>query len=176
MDRSQAIYAAGAAAALIAVPWIVRSRSGRTLVAPVDHSVKKKVTDLIAQTTVVVFSKSYCPFCRKVKALLKELGIAETSDEMVVIELDLSVDGPELQAVLLEMTKQRTVPSVWVKGQHLGGFDDTEALWMDGKLQEMLGVPFISVTEAKPPSVATSFNFGSPTKSTTTFHVAYGAN
>jgi len=35
----------------------------------------------------------------------------------------LADDGGDLQAQLLQMTGQRTVPSVWIKGQHVGGCD-----------------------------------------------------
>ena len=36
------------------------------------------------------------------------------------------------------MTGQRTVPSVWIKGQHVGGNSDVQALAESGKLQKML--------------------------------------
>ena len=47
-------------------------------------------------------------------------------------------EGVELQNALLEMTGQRSVPNVFVKGQHVGGNDDTQAAARSGKLQEML--------------------------------------
>ena len=49
---------------------------------------------------------------------------------------DLSL--PFLLAALLELTKQRTVPNVFVNGQHLGGCDDTMAAISSGKLAKML--------------------------------------
>ena len=36
------------------------------------------------------------------------------------------------------MTGQRTVPNVWVKGNFVGGNDDTQGLHRSGKLSEML--------------------------------------
>ena len=41
---------------------------------------------------------------------------------------------------LMQMTGQRTVPNVFVKGQHIGGNDDSQAAAKDGKLKEMLGL------------------------------------
>lgn len=38
-----------------------------------------------------------------------------------VEELDLRPDGDELQAALLEISGQRTVPNVFIKGKHIGG-------------------------------------------------------
>jgi len=57
---------------------------------------------------------------------------------MAVYEIDLSTDGPQVQAALLEMIKQRTVPNVWIKGQHIGGFDDTSDLASTGELHRRL--------------------------------------
>lgn len=53
---------------------------------------------------VVIFSKSYCPFCRRAKRLLEERGI-----KFCAIELDQTADGNMIQLKLLEMTGQRTV-------------------------------------------------------------------
>lgn len=55
-----------------------------------------------------------------------------------VFELDKMGNGRDIQATLVRMTGQRTVPNVWVKGKHLGGNDDTQAAAASGKLQEML--------------------------------------
>ena len=58
-----------------------------------------------------------------------------------VHELDkIGDDGPELQMALFKMTGQKSVPNVFVKGQHVGGNDDTQAAAKTGKLQEMLGL------------------------------------
>jgi glutaredoxin 3 len=59
--------------------------------------------------------------------------------EPKVYELDqMGDEGPELQMALLEITGQRSVPNVFVKGKHVGGNDDTQAAARAGKLQEML--------------------------------------
>ncbi len=49
-------------------------------------------------------------------------------------------DGPELQMALFKKTNQKSVPNVFVKQQHIGGNDDTQAAAREGKLQEMLGL------------------------------------
>lgn len=56
-----------------------------------------------------------------------------------IIELDTMDNGSELQAALLNISGQRTVPNVFIKGKHLGGNDDSQAAARSGKLQEMLG-------------------------------------
>ena len=82
---------------------------------------------------VMVFSKSYCPFCVRAKGALKDLGL-----EFEVEELDKLKGGSETQSALLEMTGQRTVPNVFINGKHLGGCDETLAAIRSGALQKML--------------------------------------
>mmetsp|Transcript_26670 Transcript_26670/g.62448 ORF Transcript_26670/g.62448 Transcript_26670/m.62448 type:complete len:152 (-) Transcript_26670:497-952(-) len=87
----------------------------------------------IASADVVVFSKTFCPFCRKTKNLLLDKGI-----DAKVIELDKVDNGDAIQDALLELSGQRTVPNVFIKGNHLGGNDDTQTAAREGKLEEML--------------------------------------
>ncbi|KAF5765962.1 putative thioredoxin-disulfide reductase [Helianthus annuus] len=96
-----------------------------------------KAKDLVSSNPVVVFSKSYCPYCVSVKKLLTELG-----STFKAIELDQESDGGEMQAALHEWTGQRTVPNVFIGGKHIGGCDSTTAMHQAGKL-----VP--ALTEAK---------------------------
>ncbi len=90
----------------------------------------------ISSNDIVVFSKSYCPYCAATKELFTGLGV-----DFKVHELDKMGDaGPELQMTLFKMTGQKTVPNVFVKGNHVGGNDATQAAAKSGKLQEMLGI------------------------------------
>ena len=53
---------------------------------------------------VVVFSKTYCPFCNQVKQLFAGIPLKA---EPVVLELDIRDDGESIQDVLLKMTGGR---------------------------------------------------------------------
>ena len=101
--------------------------------ASADATLEAQIKATVAESKVVVYSKSWCPFCRKTKDLFESMGVAYTA-----IELDEMDDGAEIQGALLDLTKQRTVPNVFVGGQHLGGNDDTMRAAADGRLQEML--------------------------------------
>ncbi|KAK6913085.1 Glutaredoxin, partial [Dillenia turbinata] len=92
-----------------------------------------KAKDLVSANPVVVFSKSYCPYCTSVKKLLSQIGA-----NYKIIELDVEGDGSEIQAALVEWTGQRTVPNVFIGGNHIGGCDSTTALHRDGKLVPLL--------------------------------------
>ena len=91
------------------------------------------VDHLVAKHQVVIFSKSYCPYCRQVKDLLTREGIP-----YMVVELDLHENGAVLQRILYQSTGQRTVPSVFVNGRHIGGASDTLAKWESGELSALL--------------------------------------
>ena len=82
---------------------------------------------------MVIYSKSWCPYCAQCKALFDDM-----SQPYTAIELDEIEDGAELQEALLSMTQQRTVPNVFVGGQHVGGNDDTQQAARSGKLATLL--------------------------------------
>jgi glutaredoxin len=46
--------------------------------------------------------------------------------------------GADLQAELAALSGQRTVPNVFVGGEHLGGNDDAQKAAKDGTLQALL--------------------------------------
>ena len=48
------------------------------------------------------------------------------------------VDGAVVQNILFEMTKQKTVPNVFVNKTHVGGCDSTKKAYESGYLQELL--------------------------------------
>ncbi|PIN20251.1 Glutaredoxin [Handroanthus impetiginosus] len=92
-----------------------------------------KAKQIVSSNPVVVFSKTYCGYCQRVKQLLSQLQATYK-----VIELDEENDGSEIQTALTEWTGQRTVPNVFISGKHIGGSDDVAALHQQGKLVPML--------------------------------------
>jgi glutaredoxin 3 len=84
---------------------------------------------------VVVFSKSFCPFCKKTKNLLNKLEI-----DAKIIELDEIDNGSQVQDALMDISGQRTVPNVFIKGEHIGGNDDVQRAAKAGTLQEKVGL------------------------------------
>ncbi|KAL9542234.1 hypothetical protein PS6_009895, partial [Mucor atramentarius] len=95
-------------------------------------SVAEKIDDLIKQNKVMVFSKSYCPYCLDAKDLLSELNIPYKA-----LELDQDPLGHLIQETLLELTGQWTVPNIFIHAKSIGGCDDLNALHIKGELEEM---------------------------------------
>ncbi|KAF4707528.1 hypothetical protein FOZ62_020147, partial [Perkinsus olseni] len=103
--------------------------------APIStEEVKKLVDDEIKQNRVMVFSKSYCPHCKRAKNALNSIGA-----EYKVVELDGRPDCAAIQDYLNEITGARTVPRVFIDGKCIGGGSETAALKESGELQKMLG-------------------------------------
>jgi len=70
---------------------------------------------------VVVYTTNYCPYCVKVKQLLKNKGVEFQ-------EIDLSNDDAGRVELVNMSGGRKTVPQVFINGQHIGGCDDLFAL------------------------------------------------
>ncbi|MEW5299557.1 MAG: hypothetical protein WDW38_004403 [Sanguina aurantia] len=99
-----------------------------------------EIKSAIVAAPVVVYSKTYCPYCTKAKALLTDLKVPFTA-----FELDKLGDGDELQSSLQGLTGSRTVPQVFIGGKFLGGCDDTMAANRSGKLATLLKEAGVSI-------------------------------
>ncbi|XP_046684101.1 thioredoxin reductase 3-like [Homalodisca vitripennis] len=100
-----------------------------------SKEIESSFKSLINDNDVVVFSKTTCPFCKKVKQLFKDINA-----EIFVFELNSHSDDKcaQMQDVLQKMSGQRTVPNVYVKKHHVGGYTDTKQALDDGTLFDML--------------------------------------
>jgi thioredoxin reductase (NADPH) len=93
---------------------------------------------LVHKYPVVVWSKSWCPYCKKALEALSAEGVAQ-EPYLHVVQLDeWGHVAPRIQATLEAMTGRRTVPNVFVGGTSIGGGDDTVALHHEGKLRGLL--------------------------------------
>ncbi|CAN8300827.1 unnamed protein product [Cochlearia groenlandica] len=93
------------------------------------------VKKTISSHNIVIFSKSYCPYCKRAKSVFKELDQVPH-----VVELDEREDGWSIQSALGEIVGRRTVPQVFINGKHIGGSDDTVDAHESGELAKLLGV------------------------------------
>ena len=69
-----------------------------------------------------MFSKDYCPYCDQAKAEFERVGVAYD-----IVELNKLPDGADQQRILKDITRQNTVPNIFIGGQHVGGFSDLRA-------------------------------------------------
>ncbi|KAJ5287923.1 hypothetical protein N7478_003609, partial [Penicillium angulare] len=87
---------------------------------------KTKVQSLINENGVVVFSKSYCPYCAATKRSLNKLGA-----KFVLLELNEIDDGRALQSALQEITYQATVPNIFIQQRHIGGNSELQRIMLN---------------------------------------------
>ena len=81
---------------------------------------------------IEVYTKFLCPYCTRAKALLDSKGAAFE-------EIDVTMDRAGFDAMVERAGGRRTVPQVFIDGQHIGGSDDLAALVARGGLDPLLG-------------------------------------
>jgi len=80
---------------------------------------------------VKMYTTAYCPYCTRAKQLLQARGVE--SIEEIRIDSD-----PQARSTMMEITKRRTVPQIFVGDTHVGGCDDLMALDGRGELMPLL--------------------------------------
>ncbi|KAL1571308.1 glutaredoxin [Candida albicans P57072] len=118
----------------------INGNKDTTKVKP-DNGEYDPISDLIkirSLSPMTIFSKSYCPYSKKIKQLLLEKY--DITPAPNVVELDRYEYGAELQSYLTEKSGRRTVPNVLVgkSFESRGGCDEFEKLHKDNDLIKLL--------------------------------------
>ena len=74
---------------------------------------------------VVMFALEWCEFCWSVRKLFTQLGIAYRSVDVDSVEFQKEDLGGRIRGVLADRTGAKTLPQVFVGGEHIGGATDT---------------------------------------------------
>lgn len=77
--------------------------------------------------TIEIYTKAFCPYCHRAKALLDGKGAAYQ-------EIDITMGGPRRGEMIDRAGGSATVPQIFIDGTHVGGCDDVHALDRAGKL------------------------------------------
>ena len=98
-----------------------------------------EVRRIIAKFPLVIFSKSHCLHCATTKRELETHTVQEDIHvNIYVVELDEHPDGEAMQRALRRMSNLRTVPSVYVTGEHIGGGEQTRQAISNGTIRDRL--------------------------------------
>ncbi|TDS24801.1 FAD-dependent oxidoreductase, partial [Halanaerobium congolense] len=73
--------------------------------------------------------KTWCPYCRRAKAMLKSLGLDYTDYDIT--------DNEELQQEMVERSGKKTIPQIFINDQKIGGYDDLIELVSSGGLDDL---------------------------------------
>ncbi|KAH0844759.1 hypothetical protein AYO21_01921 [Fonsecaea monophora] len=113
---------------------------------------RQELQSILKKSPIIIFSKSYCPYSKRAKALLLETY--NITPAPYVVELDLMTTpvpkahddedddapaptlGRKLQDLLATLTGRRTVPNIMINAQSLGGSDDIARMHTEGTLEE----------------------------------------
>ncbi len=82
---------------------------------------------------ITMYTTKTCPYCVKAKDLFKRKGVS-------VKEIDVTNSDELREEMVAKSGGKKTVPQIFINGQHIGGCDDTYALDRDGKLDPLLKV------------------------------------
>ena len=83
---------------------------------------------------VEIYTTPTCPYCAAAKSLLTRKGASYQ-------ETDVSRD-PQIRVAMTQRAGgRRTVPQIFINGQHVGGSDDLHALDHQGKRDALLAQP-----------------------------------
>ena len=81
--------------------------------------------------TVEIYTTPICGFCRMAKSLLEKKGGSYT-------EIDVMVNPSKKAEMMQRANGGRTVPQIFIGGDHVGGCDDLYDLERAGHLDGML--------------------------------------
>jgi glutaredoxin 3 len=79
---------------------------------------------------VIIYTTPVCAYCVRAKNLLKQKGASWT-------EVDVGRDA-DARMALVERTRLRTVPQIFINNEHIGGCDELYALERAGRLDALL--------------------------------------
>jgi len=94
------------------------------------------------EAPVIIFSKTYCPYSKRAKALIEGYDL---SPKPTIIEVDLRSDQHIIKRLLTRLTNHGTFPNVIVHGRSIGGSDDVATFHDAGQLKHIFESAGVSV-------------------------------
>ena len=82
---------------------------------------------------VEIYTGPLCAFCDRAKALLNKKGVSFK-------EINLASDASKMEEMIKRTNGMKTVPQIFIGGQHIGGNDKLQVLENEGKLNSLLGI------------------------------------
>ncbi len=79
---------------------------------------------------VLMYSKSWCPYCERARELLKRKAVSFE-------EIDIETH-PERREEMIRRSGRRTVPQIFIGERHVGGSDELHGLEAAGALDRLL--------------------------------------
>lgn len=79
---------------------------------------------------IEIYTKSWCPYCRRAKAMLKSLGLDYKDYDIT--------DNEELQQEMEKRSGKKTIPQIFINDEKIGGYDNLIELVSSGGLDDLI--------------------------------------
>lgn len=90
------------------------------------------LSEQIAKSVVLVIAKETCENCDKVLEYCRKSGFTE--GELAFHQVGIRKDGEEILAELHKLTNKKDCPTLWVRGNLVGGVEEAREAWFQGFL------------------------------------------
>jgi len=91
-----------------------------------------------ADNPVMLFALEWCEFCWSVRKLFDEFEISYNVVELDSVEYQEDNRGGDIRKAIEQRTGLKTIPQVYIGGQHIGGATEVFDAFKDGSLQKLL--------------------------------------
>ncbi|OQR80505.1 hypothetical protein THRCLA_23472 [Thraustotheca clavata] len=94
------------------------------------------ITELTTKNGCVIFGEATCDYCKKTKDFFKKEKV--TYEYIGVDDQSTSPKGIDVYNALIRMTKQNTLPNIWINSTFIGGYDTIQTLAKNNQLDQLL--------------------------------------
>lgn len=116
----------------------VESDADKATAAPADALEFLDVTTHDTENPVVMFSLEWCEFCWSVRKLMAEYEIPYRIIELDSVAYQQDDKGANIRAAIQERTGLKTIPQIYVGGEHIGGATEFFDALKDGSMKTRL--------------------------------------
>lgn len=108
-------------------------RSTSSSNAPSESQLDPHLSPHASEHLVKIYTRPLCGYCVMAKRLLQSRSISYE---------EVNTQGlPEVRSWLVEVTRQRTVPQIFIRGVSIGGYTELNALDRAGELTKLVSDP-----------------------------------
>ena len=100
------------------------------------------------ENPVVLFALEWCEFCWSVRKMFAHYEIPYRSIDLDSVAYQENNKGGNIRAAIREQTGLKTIPQIYVGGQHIGGATELFDAAKDGELQKLLEENNVSWNES----------------------------
>lgn len=107
----------------------------------------------LAETThdkdnpVILFALEWCEFCWSVRKMLAQYEIPYRAVDLDSVEYQAGNKGGNIRAAIYEQTGLKTIPQIYVAGQHIGGATEFFDAFKDGSMQKLFAENSVSFNQ-----------------------------